>query len=342
MPLSVGLAYNLKVDSPCGSPIEDWAAECEESETVERIASALRELGHQVTLFPYRPDLAARLSSERVDIVFNIAEGWAGRNRESIVPAILEFLGISYTGSDPLTLGLALDKALAKRVVATAGVPVVSSYVIADLDQLSRCTIRYPAFVKPNCEGSSKGVRFASRVRNRAELKERVRWVLETYHQPALVEPFLAGREFTVGILGNWSLEILPIMEVIPGEAAAQCDAFVYSYEMKQGNLERFLCPAPVDDVLAQRLREIAAGAYRALGCVDVGRVDIRLDGAGRPFFLELNPLPGLSGASLLPLQAQAGGISLTALVGRILDHALERRHHPQGTRPAAALAAAR
>lgn len=308
---------------------EDSAAEFESEETVDRIAAALASLGHQVIHFPFRSDLVVRLQSERPDIVFNIAEGWNGRNRESLVPAILEFLGLPYTGSDPLTLGVALDKALCKAVVSAAGVPVVPSWVVRSSAELASTPVEFPAFVKPNCEGSSKGIRFSSRVTTPQQLQERVSWIVQTYGQPALVEPFLAGREFTIGLLGNEEPETLPIMEVLPGASLAAAlsdgEAFVYSFEAKSRNLETFRCPAPVPDETAALLRHIAISAFKALGCRDVGRVDIRMDAAGQPYFLEINPLPGLSRESLLPLQAAAAGLSFESLVERILQSALQR-----------------
>lgn len=324
MGLHVGLTYNLKADAPRFGAAEDGAAEYEEAATVERIAAALTRLGHVVELFPFRKDLLERLARQQPDVVFNIAEGWSGRNRESLVPAILEFLGIPYTGSDALSLGLALDKALCKHVVASAGVPVPPTTLIANEPQLARADIALPAFVKPNTEGSSKGVRSHSRVATRGELEAQVRWVIDTYAQPALVEPFLGGREFTIGVLGNEPPRTLPIMEITPG-LRMHSQPFVYSYETKCDNLEALFCPAQLPENTAASLNEIALHAHQALGCRDVSRVDIRMDDAGHPFFLEINPLPGLAEYSLLPIQAAAAGIGFDELVGTILAAACYR-----------------
>jgi D-alanine-D-alanine ligase len=325
MGLRIGLAYNLKADLPPGDHPEDGAAECEDAATVEGIAAALLRLGHEVVLLPFRADLVEKLSQQRPDLVFNIAEGWSGRNRESLVPAILEFLGIPFTGSDALCLGLALDKALCKQLVGSAGVPVLPSLMLHDELELAEANPPLPAFVKPNTEGSSKGVRFTSRVTTNEELRAQVRWVLRAYRQPALVEPFLGGREFTIGILGNAPPTPLPIMEIAPSLDILAGPEFVYSYETKSRNLEILSCPAALPEATKARLCEMALAAHRALGCVDVSRVDIRMDEAGNPFFLEINPLPGLSSCSLLPIQAAAADMSFDQLVGSIVEAACDR-----------------
>lgn len=325
MGLHVGVTFNLKTDYPGGNHPEDWAAECEDWSTVERIAASLCHLGHRVTLLPFQRNLCESLVTNRPDLVLNIAEGWNGRNRESLVPALLEFLEIPYTGSDPLTLGLALDKCLCKRVLAGAGVPVTTSRLISSAAEAWGCDLVLPAFVKPNTEGSSKGVRLHSRVSTRAELAAQVEWVTREYQQPALVEPFLSGREFTIGVLGNTPPTTLPVMEVYSGERAAHSPDFVYSFETKSGNLETLSCPAELAPDAHDHLCQIALAAHTALGCRDISRVDIRMDAAGNPFFLEINPLPGLSSCSLLPLQAAAAGMSFDQLVAAIVQAACDR-----------------
>lgn len=327
MGLRVGLTYNLKTDSPGYNRSEDWSAECEEAPTVENIAAALRRLGHEVALFPFGRDLVERLARERPEVVFNIAEGWSGRNRESLVPAILEFLGIPFTGSDALCLGLALDKALCKHVVKAAGVPVLPSFLCHDVRELPVANLPLPAFVKPNTEGSSKGVRFSSRVLTSEQLIAQAKWILQEYEQPALIEPFIGGREFSIGVLGSQSAVTLPVMEIVPGNRLLPQPDFVYSYETKSQNLEAFLCPAPLTEPTRACLCDMALKAHQALGCNDVSRVDIRMDEAGNPFFLEINPLPGLSQNSLLPIQAVAAGLSFDQLVGTILEAACLRHH---------------
>jgi len=326
MGLKVGLTYNLKNSCPrdLDSP-DDADAEYESEQTVGGILTALEACGHKVVPLPYSPELPTRLLSEKPDIVFNIAEGWTGRNREALVPAMLEFFNIPYTGSDPLTLGLALDKALCKTVVSASNIPTAKWIEIERIEEWKKIDLSYPLFVKPNAEGSSKGIRNWSRVNTPAELSAKLAWVVNKYHQSALVEEFLPGREFTVGIIGNENPTVLPIIEVLPGDLCPKGEEFVYSFETKSGNLERFVCPAVVEPELEGRIKEVALHAHKALKCRDVSRVDIRLDRNGIPNFIEINPLPGLSQVSLLPLQARAAGMSFTDLVQSILQAALER-----------------
>ncbi|HHY46042.1 MAG TPA: ATP-grasp domain-containing protein [Firmicutes bacterium] len=326
MSFVVGLSYNLKRDCPRGEgDPEDVAAEYEEKATVSRIARALRRDGHKVVMIPYGPGLLSRVRRTHLDIVFNIAEGWSGRNREAHVPAILETCGIPYTGSDALTLSLALDKALAKTVVKASGIPTPRFMLVHDEAQVSKSKLAFPVFVKPAYEGSSKGIRDTCKVETYDDLKKQVSWILSTYREPVLVEEFLPGREFTVGILGNnEDLTVFPIMEVRP-KSEVPAEAFVYSYETKSKNLDRFLCPAPIPQDLTRRIRNIAVRAFRALGCRDMARVDIRLDSQGKPHFLEINPLPGLSSVSLFPIAALAAGIGFDDLINRILALAAKR-----------------
>jgi D-alanine-D-alanine ligase len=324
----VGLAYNLKKDCPrSDTEVEDADAEFEEQSTVDRIAKALRARGHRVVKIPYRGGLLSRLQRLNVDLVFNIAEGWEGRCREAIVPAILESLGIPYTGSDPLTLAVCLDKAVTKAIIFANGIPTPWCLKVNNVNELTNQTVdslKYPLFVKPAYEGSSKGVRSSSKVADPAGLLERVDWITTVYGQPALIEEFLPGREFTVGIVGNEEITAFPIMEVRP-VAETEPESFVYCYDTKHNNLEEFLCPAPVADELASAILDVAIRSYRALECRDLARVDVRLDAKGVPNFLEINPLPGLSAVSLFPVTAMASGLSFEELIDKILEVAAIR-----------------
>lgn len=329
MAARIGITYNLKKDHPkvVGSSraAEDHAAECEEQDTVDSIARALARNGASVELFPHQSDLLDRLRSSKPDIVFNIAEGWSGRNRESLIPALLELLDIPFTGSDALTLGMALDKAVAKRMVSTVGVPTPRFFKAWRPEDADRVDLEFPVFVKPNCEGSSKGIRNSSKVDSLEALRAKIEWIVSTYHGPALIEAFLPGREFTVGLLGNGSLHVLPIMEVCAKGQDAADQSFVYSYETKIGNLEQMRVPAPISDELRTELSDLAVAVFNVMECRDVARIDFRLDSSGRPHFLEINPLPGLSKASLLPIQAQAMDMGFDSLVNTILESALKR-----------------
>ncbi|HHV61566.1 MAG TPA: D-alanine--D-alanine ligase [Firmicutes bacterium] len=332
----IGLTYNLKGDYGGTSGPEDSEAEFDSEETIENLVFALKRCGYDVIRLPYEPDLLDRLRREKPDLVFNIAEGLGGRNRESLVPAILEFLKIPYIGSDPLTLGLALDKATAKVLVAAHGIPTPRFLKIESPGELSfdgRCIFNYaqnlhslnfPLFVKPNCEGSSKGIQNSSKVDNLPGLLDKVELITKVYRQPALIEEFLDGREFSIGIIGNEELIAFPILEVEPGYQV-EAGGFVYSYETKSRNLERFICPASIPRDLEDKIRAIACRAHRVLGCRDFSRIDVRLDSRGNPYFLEANPLPGLSQVSLFPLVASAAGLSFVELINRIVSIAIER-----------------
>ena len=325
--LRIGLAFNLRGSGGREGP-EDAEAEYDSWSTVSALAEALSFGGaFSIALMPVEDDFARLVERYRPDAVFNIAEGRFGRSRELIAPAVLEMMGIPYTGSDPVALGVAMDKSLAKMVAQAAGVPTAPWQVVTDPAEVANAggEWAFPAFVKPLAEGSSKGVRRNSRVDDRGQLAERVSWVLRTYGQPALVETYLPGREFSVGILGNRILRTLPVLEVRPTLPVDSTADFVYCYHTKSSNLETFLCPAPIEPALEQKLHSYTRTIFRALSLRDVARVDFRLDAEGEPRFLEVNPLPGLSPASLLTAQGEAAGLGVPALVACILLAAVSR-----------------
>lgn len=328
MALVVGLMYNLgKHAPPADGEPPDANAEFDSEETVLAIASALAAGGYDVVRIEGNEQAYDRLREVRPDIVFNITEGLRGESRESHIPCMLEMLGIPYTGSGPLALAVSLDKPAAKKIFAYHGVPTPQFRSIAPGEPADVSGLRFPLFVKPAREGSSKGIESNAVCHTPAELAERVAFIHDVYRQPALVEEFLSGREFTVGIIGNAEPHLLPIMELnyaaVPTEHGA-----VYSRRFKaEWDADQYyLCPAPVSDELAEQIRHTALDAYRALGCVDVGRVDLRLDAAGVPHVLEINPLPGLTpGYSDLCRVAAADGLSYLDLIHRIVNSALDR-----------------
>jgi D-alanine-D-alanine ligase len=325
--MRVGITYNLKSDfSHGGGGPTDLYEEFDAEETIEAIQSVLEADGAEVVKLGGDPGVIDRLRATPVDLVFNIAEGLGGRNREGHIPSLLEFLGIPYTGSDPLTLSLTLDKALAKRVVAAEGVPTPGFRKVEKLEDLNGLCLRYPLFVKLCYEGSSKGVRLDSKVSDPSSLRERTRWLLEEYGPPVLVEEFVAGPEFTVGILGNDPPSVLGVMEIeILGTPPDQA---VYSLEVKREWKEkvRYHCPPRIDPTVVEKIEAVALAAYRALECRDVSRVDLRLGRDGVPYFLEVNPLPGLSPLyGDLPIMARRMGWDYDRLVKAIYHHALRR-----------------
>ena len=335
--MRIGLTYNLKPEIPLdpGDPIDRFE-EFDSEETVEAIAQALRHHGHEVERLGWGPPmldaLIHRAKRDRLDGVFNVAEGIGGRGRESQVPAMLEMLGIPNTGSDPVALALALDKGLAKIFAAGHGIATAPFKIVGADEPLGRVDLRYPLFAKPVAEGSSMGIRNRSICRDPGELQALVAQLQHDYAQPVLVEEFLPGDEFTVGVLGNGRrAEVVGVMQVVPRDAGGD---FVYSLEVKRDYLNRvvyrmtdeLLATGALSEAQLDAIRELALAAHRAFGCRDVSRVDIRCDRDGEPNFIEINPLPGLNPIhSDLVIIAHGHGWSYHQLIGRILDTASER-----------------
>ena len=234
----------------------------------------------------------------RPDIVFNFAEGLVGVNRESHIPALLEMLQIPYSGSDALTLGICLDKSRAKEILTYHKIPNAKFLVANQLEDIADTHFDFPLIVKPISEGSSKGIFSSSFVKNTQELEDEVRRILFTYNQPALIEEFLSGREFTVAVLGNGDeIEVLPIIE-IRYEDFPEDVVPLYSYEAKwildtkENNFDVFKCPAKIDSKLEDKIKETVLRTYNVLRCKDWSRIDVRLDKNGIPNIIEINPLP--------------------------------------------------
>ncbi|MDD8026284.1 MAG: D-alanine--D-alanine ligase [Acidobacteriota bacterium] len=322
-------------DSVCedDEPPLDLLAECDSDETIQAVASALRQR-HEVSLIEADEDAYLRLRELRPDLVFNIAERLYGPNRESHVPVLCEILGLPYTGSDPLTLGLCLDKARAKEILSFHGIPNAAFRTI-EPGQAIPDDVALPAIVKPLFEGSSKGIKDRNVVRTRAELEERVSDVAGLYKQPVIVERFLTGREFTVGVLGTHpAIEILPIVEVDYASLPAGSNP-IYSYEAKwvwdtPGRpLDIFHCPADLGPDLKARIEKVVAETCRVLRILDWCRIDVRLDESGEPNIIEINPLPGIlpnpEDNSCLPKAARTAGYSYTDLILRVVGEAKAR-----------------
>jgi D-alanine-D-alanine ligase len=352
----IGFAYNQKPELSVGGrtgtaaieqrPDEeppssaDVYAEWDSAETIDAVAAALSAFGDVIRI-EASESLPERLRSERPDIVFNIAEGLHGTNREAHVPAICEFFAIPYSGSDPFTLSLCLDKARTKDFLTAHGVPNAPYSLIEDEASLARILGRlgsdskFPLFLKPVHEGSSKGITEKNFVRDRDELEAQARWLLATYDQPVIAEEFLPGAEFTCGVLGNGaSAQVLPIVgmnfESLPDGALP-----IYGYEAKwiwdtpDEPLDIFQCPARISQKLQRAIEDVVLRAYRILGCRDWSRIDVRLDAGGTPNIVEVNPLPGIlpnpEDNSCLPKAARAAGLRYDELIQSALRHAAER-----------------
>jgi D-alanine-D-alanine ligase len=314
-------------------PPLDFFAECDSDETIGAVADALRA---RFEVIPIESDEQAyeRLKAARPALVFNIAERLIGPNRESHIPVICEVLGFPYTGSDPMTLGICLDKSRAKEILSYHGIRNPEFWVV-EPGCAAPGAVRLPAIVKPLFEGSSKGIKDNSVVDTRADLDARVAEITATYRQPVIVERFLRGMEFTVGVLGNDpDYEVLPIVEIDHGLLPAGARP-IYSYEAKwiwdtpDKPLEIFKCPARIPEALADKIADVVRRTCRVLRIKDWCRIDVRLDEDGEPNILEVNPLPGIlpkpEDNSCLPKAARTAGYSYNDLILRVADEALAR-----------------
>jgi len=325
--MRIGLAYDLKSAVPLDAAApEDALEEYDSRETVETIAAALTAAGHPVVMLGGGGEFLDNIRREPVDFVFNIAEGrGSSRSRESQVPAILEMLGIPYTGSDSHCLTVCLDKPLAKNLVAAEGVATPQWQVIADEENLSKVSWeRFPAIVKPAYEGSSKGIRLTSVVENREQMAKEVGRLLNDYRQPVMVEEFISGDEVTAGIIGNTPPRLVGIMRILPRKREGH---FIYSLEVKRDylNLVDYECPPRLADEINERIALASLKVFRVLGCRDFARIDFRIGPDGVPYFLEINPLPGLGSYSDLIIMARKLGWTHQGLIQAVLEAALKR-----------------
>jgi D-alanine-D-alanine ligase len=333
--MDVGIAFDLRSDfARCTRGPEDRLEEYDLGGTIDALCAALAAGGHRPRRLGGGRAFLEAVLAHPPELVFNVAEGRGSRSREAQVPAVCEMLALPCTHSDPLTLAVTLDKVVAKRLVAAHGIPTAPWAVVRSLEELAQVPLPFPLFVKPCWEGSSMGIRASSRVDDRQALESEVARVLADYQEPALVEAFLPGAELTAGIFGHGEqAELLGVMEIEPRSGARE--GFVYSLEVKRDFLAQVRYHAPPQSLSAGALREaerVALGAYRALGCRDVARIDLRLDAAGRPCFVEANPLPGLAPESAdLVILARARGLSYEGLIQRIVAEALAR---PPAVRP--------
>lgn len=347
--MRVALLANLKKNAPHDHSFpEDMWADLDSESTIGHLSDALRLGGHDVAFFEGNLSLIEWLDRFKPDVCFNLCEGHFGDAREAHIPALLEMLRLPYTGSKVLTLALTLDKPMTKRVLASHGLPTPAFQVFNTVDAPLDPRLRFPLFVKPSREGTGAGITAKSIVENERDLRRRVAEQLELYRQPILVEHFISGREITLGVVGNIApdaaplhvassssaevgkgLRFLPPLEVDMA-AYDPSEGGIYSHRVKVDLIDdwKYLCPAPLTDDMVERLQWLAAAVFRATGCLDVARVDFRLDEREEfaPYILEVNPLPGLSpGVSDLVVEAEVAGIDYPSLVNGILAQALRR-----------------
>ena len=321
--MRIGLTFNLKPPGATGDQYEEFDSE----ETIAGLERAIRSHAHETVRLGWGGEMLDRLADERVDGVFNIAEGMGGRGRESQVPAVLEMLGIPCSGAPPLAIGLTLDKALAKMVaqangIATAPFQVIQPRRSTDTDGGQAIlpvlplpgALKFPLFAKPAGEGSSMGITASSRCENRSDLDEAIARL--SRYGPILIEEYLPGEEYTVGVIDG---EVLAVMQVVP---RTKEEHFVYSLEVKRDYLNRVEYGL-VDD---EDVQEVALHVWRAFGLRDVSRIDVRRDHKGVPCFIEVNPLPGVHPVnSDLVIMARLAGISYEELMGRVIGSATRR-----------------
>jgi len=334
----VAVIANLKGETPL--PFDapaDAGAEFDRIETIQAVQAAIESDGHRTAFLPADASLPFTLRDFNPDICFNFAEGISGDGREAQVPALLELFGIPYAASRVVANAVGLDKTMTKRIWAEMGLPTARYQEFASgYEPLAR-SLRFPMFVKPAREGTGMGMDLGAICYDEKQLRQRVHWVVNNYHQPALVEEFLPGREFTIAVLGRKDAALysrhpewygpdgfhrFPALEV---DSSTSVTPGIYGHKAKtlhewDDGVPGFLCPANVERGLFDLLQNLAIAAHQAIGTCDVSRVDIRLDSAGQPRLLEINTLPGLTpDFSDLCVIANAEGISYRDLILEIL-----------------------
>jgi D-alanine-D-alanine ligase len=327
MAMTIGLTYDLRSEYLAEGFSEEETAEFDRDDTVSAIESTIRSLGHHTERIGHSRQLAAALvAGRRWDLVFNIAEGMHGIGREAQVPALLDMYRIPYTFSDPLVMSLSLHKGMTKRVIRDAGVPTSDFSVVEKPEDARSVAFAAPYFVKPVAEGTGKGVTPESIVRDKTGLEAACRRLIDTFRQPVIIEPYLPGREFTTGIVGTGpKARVLGTIEVHLLDTA---EPGVYSYVNKEECESRvvYTLNRPEADPVVAEAEKVALAAWRALGCRDAGRLDLRCDENGHPLFIEVNPLAGIHPEhSDLPIICNHLGIPYRQLIGWIIESAAVR-----------------
>lgn len=322
--MKIGLTYDLRQDYLDMGYGEEETAEFDKESTIEGIENALQLLGHKTERIGHIKKLVEKLAKgEKWDLVFNIAEGLFGVAREAQIPALLDAYEIPYVFSDAFTLAVTLDKGLTKTIVRNLGIPTADFFVLKNIEEVEKINLPYPLFAKPVAEGTGKGIGANSKIKNKEELKTVCKDLLEKFNQPVLVETFLSGDEFTVGITGTGDdAKIVAVMEILLEDNA---EAEVYSYDNKE-NYEDRVTYKLASEENAQKCSKVALNAWRGLNCRDGGRVDVRFDKNGVVNFIEVNPLAGLNHiTSDLPIMCKLKGQSFNDLIKDIINSAIKR-----------------
>jgi D-alanine-D-alanine ligase len=327
--MRVGLSYDLNpMKGKEHQDTDDAFEEFDSPETIKIIAGAIEKKGHRIVHLGGGVSFLDNIRKEKVDIVFNIAEGHGPyRSREAQSPSVLEMLGIPYTGSDPMTLAVGLDKPVTKKLIGLAGIPTPQWRLAGDTAELKAIDWKgfpFPAIIKPAYEGSSKGIRLTSLVNSAAEAKKEAAQILNDYHQPVMIEQFIDGEEITVGVIGNAPPKLVGMMRIVPRKKEKH---FVYSIEVKRDYVNRvdYESPVKLPKPVLQKLEKYSLEAFKVLGCRDVSRVDFRVGLDGVPYFIEINPLPGLGTYSDLIIMALKNGWTHDGVITAVLDAAIKR-----------------
>ncbi|MCM8763450.1 MAG: ATP-grasp domain-containing protein [Candidatus Omnitrophica bacterium] len=322
----VGLTFDLKTDYIFKEEDPpDANAEFDHPSTIDVICEAIESLGYKTKRIGNIRNLLENIDNLGVDIVFNISEGLTGRNRESQVPILLEMKNIPFVGSDGLTLALTLDKIMTKKIMIAEKIPTPKFFEAKSSENYEMDSLKYPLIVKPRFEGSSKGLSDKSRVENEAQLKEQIDFIVKTYKQPALVEEFISGSEYTVAIIGNdENLEVFPPVQIKIDGRLKLGDKF-YTFNRIFSDRLEYICPAKINASLRDKIMDLARRTYLAVECRDFGRVDFRIDEEGRPYVLEINPLPSLSTEDVFMTIARYLGTTYSSMIDKIIKSALKR-----------------
>jgi D-alanine-D-alanine ligase len=331
--MRVGITYNSLPEKNSRLKTDEFA-EFDDISVIMAIKEAIDSGGYETVLIEADENAYEKLKKSKLDFVFNIAEGLYGESRESQIPAMLEMLKIPYTGSGVLTQAITLDKRRTKETLIYYGIPTPKFQLFTSTNEPLDPKLHFPLFIKPNAEGSSKGITKKSLINTEQELRKLVNFVINRYHQPALVEEFLNGKEFTVSIIGNNPPKVLPIVEVLfdnlPDNVPKfDCYEVKWFWDSPSSNIETVVCPARIDKNLENEIKRIALATFKALDCVDFCRIDMRLDKNGMPNVLELNALPGLipnpKENSRFPKACYTAGMTYNEIILSILNHAIAR-----------------
>jgi len=324
--LTVGLTYDLKTDyvfKDADPP--DANAEFDHPSTIDVICKTIESLGYKTKRIGNISNLLEKIDNLGVNIVFNISEGLTGRNRESQVPIVLEMKNIPFVGSDGLTLGMTLDKMMTKKIMIADKIPTPKFFEASSVESFEMDSLKFPLIVKPRFEGSSKGLSEKSRVENEQQLKEQIDFIVRTYKQPALIEEFITGSEYTVALIGNGEqIEVFPPVQIKIDGRLKLGDKF-YTFSRITSDRLEYICPAKISAALRDEIIDLAKRTYRAVECRDFGRVDFRIDEKGRPYVLEINPLPSLSTEDVFMVIAKHIGATYNQMIDKILKSALKR-----------------